>query len=891
MPAIAAVAAVWGAIGSIPVVGAMIQSAIISAAVGAAAQKLGEQQADQAAEDYGAKVNTTNNTAPLMVTYGRRVLGGNEARFTSGQSNRYLHRVMVIGEGEIGGVDEVQFNGKDVDDPANGYSSLVSYDIRTGTEGQAAVDDLVSRVDDWGVDHRGYGVAYVHVRTEWDRDVFETGVPLLTVKIRGIKVYDPRTGLTEWSDNPALCLRDYLTNARYGVGIPESFVDDAAFIEAANYCDELVTFRAPEGQEYNAPRYTCNGTLNPDNGALENTRRLLTACRGMLVFTGGKYELIIDKPEVSSFPFNEDNITGSWSFSGSSKRSLANQVRARFFDSARNWEDSMSVTKAGAYIDEDRQLFEQDVFYPLTDELARVDILAQHHLKQSRQGLKASFTTTLGGLGAKAGRVVEITHATPGWEAKLFRVLSIEPESNDLVRVTVGEYDPSVYTFDVLQPPVIPDTALPDPFSAPPPSGLSLASGEEYLQVAPDGTLISRMLAWWITPPSSMVDRYEVGYKLSINTGWTSIETSEVQHFFVPVVDGHLYDVRVRAVYHSGRRSEWVVRTDYRVEGKTGKPAAPPSFSLELQRDHTRQFSWELNTTDLDAKGYVIRYSTDLAAEWEAMFTLHDGLLLSSPWETNLLNAGTYRFAIKTIDTSGNESAAARYMTATLSDSPTSSIFYARYPRQEGWPGTLEGYISTANDLESNDPTEFDDVDLEFDEMELWGQNGDPLIYQFEDIDLGTILTFRPVVSVQAQGNVTYEVSVSDDGAVWTGWSVPAADITGRYLRVRVTVVHQEARINSMSIMLDGAQKEEELVDVDTAALPVSHRIGPGDIRLPVQQNFTTVRTVLPALHGTGPGWSWEIFDKTDPIGPRIRIYDNTGTLADATLDAIIKGY
>ncbi len=42
--------------------------------------------------------------------------------------------------------------------------------------------------------------------------------PRYNYLIKGLKVYDPRTGLTEWSDNPALCLADFITNSIYGCG-------------------------------------------------------------------------------------------------------------------------------------------------------------------------------------------------------------------------------------------------------------------------------------------------------------------------------------------------------------------------------------------------------------------------------------------------------------------------------------------------------------------------------------------------------------------------------------------------------------------------------------------------------------------------------------------------
>ncbi|VGO17591.1 hypothetical protein PDESU_06189 [Pontiella desulfatans] len=721
-------------------------------------------------------------------------------------------------------------------------------------------------------------------------------MPTITVKARGLKVYDPRDGSTAWSDNPALCLRDFLTNTRYGAAIPETAIDDDSFSESANYCDELVTFKNSDGVEYQAKRYTCNGVLNPDDGALENTKRILSAFRGIPVFSGGKWRLVVDKPDVADFEFTEENIIGSWSFSGSSKRSIVNQVRARFYDAALDSEDTMTVVSVGDYIEEDGQIFEQDVYYPLTNDLTRANILAQHYLKQARQGLAVSLSATLEALALDVGDVVSITHPTPGWEAKPFRVQKLELEAADKIRVTLSEYDDSVYTFDVLTPPAIPDTNLPDPFSSPPPSGLTLESGTEHLQVTASGTVITRMLAQWAAAPSTFVDTYEVAYKLSAASGWTSFETSERQHYFTPVSDGHAYDVRVRAVYYNGRRSSWIEVSNYMVVGKTEPPAAPTSFSFASQRDYTREFSWTLNTADPDVAGYQIRFSTTLTDEWDAMTPMHLGLLVSSPWETNILNAGTYRFAIKTVDTTGNESATAKYITATLEESPASNILLARYPRLEGWPGTItNGYVlPNSNDIESTDSTTWDDLEVDaasWDAWLLWGIDGDDLTYQYSDIDLGLVLTFRPMLSAQADGAIVYEINHSQDNATWSGWITPTAEIDARYIKVRITVTGEAPRIQSMTILLSGQKITEDISDLDTSTLSATYRTVAGDIRLPIKTTFATIKSVQVALQNTGAGWSWELIDKQTTTGPRIKIYDNTGTLADATIDATIKGY
>lgn len=904
MPVIPAAAAIWAGISAFAAttVGGFIVGTAVSMGIGYIAQKFGEEERDNMSDAFGLKTNSISNVAPIRIIYGERVVGGTERRFVSGENNKYLWRVLVLCEGEIDAVTNVYLNDHDVDtyEDEDGnlvYADLVDWWVHTGTEGQAADDNLVAAVEDWSPDHRGYGVAYIVVRIEYDHDVFSSGLPVLTAKVRGRKVYDPRDGSTAWSDNPALCVNDYLTDTRFGRGIDSSLIDQACLIDSANYCDESTTVKNPDGSDLVQKRYVCNGVANPDDRSLDIIQKLCTSFRGVVVPPGEKYKIKIDRPEAATFDFTEDNIIGAWNITGAGARTKLNRVNTRFYDEGNNWEEALSVTDSQTHRDEDNgRVLEGEISLPFTSQFQLAEILSQMHLKQSRQGWRATFSAPLEALAVEVFDVVAITHPTPGWDAKLFRVHGLELLENDVVTVTVQEYDPSVYTFDLLTPPAIPDTNLPSPFDSPAPTALLLASGTEHLQFATDGTVITRMLAAWDAPASSFVERYEIGYKLSASTGWTTYETGERQHYFAPMADGYNYDVRVRAIYYGGRRSVWLAVTNYRVVGKTAAPAAPTSFSFASQRDYTREFSWALNTVDRDVAGYKIRYSATLTDEWDGMAAMHDGLLLSSPWETNILNAGTYRFAVKTVDTTGNESATAKYMQATLEDSPVSSILAAFYPRLEGWPGTItNGYIlPNSGDLESTDPTTWDDLETEaasWDAWLGWGLDGDDLGYQYPDIDLGTVLTFRPVITAQADGVVTYEIDYSADGAVWNGWTTPANDITCRYLRCRITVVGTAPRVQSMTILLDGKKEVEDIIDLDTSTLTGNYRIGVGDIRLPLQTAFTNIKTVQIALQNVGAGWSWEVVDKQPTYGARIRIYDNTGTLADATIDATVKGY
>src|SRR4051812_31939050 len=65
--------------------------------------------------------------------------------------------------------------------------------------------DLVAESNgNWTASHLQYGHTKVYVRLEASSDAFPSGVPNVTVVMRGAKLYDPRTGLTAYSNNAAL---------------------------------------------------------------------------------------------------------------------------------------------------------------------------------------------------------------------------------------------------------------------------------------------------------------------------------------------------------------------------------------------------------------------------------------------------------------------------------------------------------------------------------------------------------------------------------------------------------------------------------------------------------------------------------------------------------------
>ena len=72
-------------------------------------------------------------------------------------------------------------------------------------------------------------------------EALQGGLPNITVEVlgRAVRVNEFTPNLN-WTDNPAWCVMDLLTNTRYGMKIPDSEIDLPGFAAWAAYCDELV---------------------------------------------------------------------------------------------------------------------------------------------------------------------------------------------------------------------------------------------------------------------------------------------------------------------------------------------------------------------------------------------------------------------------------------------------------------------------------------------------------------------------------------------------------------------------------------------------------------------------------------------------------------------------
>lgn len=223
----------------------------------------------------GVQANTCSTQERIKVVYGKAKIGGNDIfRSTTGSDGRYLWIVQTLAEGEcegidsVGGVEQVFIGDK----LANEFSSVASYWFHAGASDQTVDVNLAAAFPEWTDCLRN--TCYMVWKLEYDPNYFQY-LPERKVILKGKKVYDPRDGSTAYSTNHALCLRDYMTNSRYGVGMSSSRIDDTSWNAVANYVD--------------SKGWALNMGIYEDDAAADIRDNIAIHCHSSMVWYAGKY--------------------------------------------------------------------------------------------------------------------------------------------------------------------------------------------------------------------------------------------------------------------------------------------------------------------------------------------------------------------------------------------------------------------------------------------------------------------------------------------------------------------------------------------------------------------------------------------------------------------------
>lgn len=932
-PVVAVIATALIEAGITAVIATFIANAIVSFAVNAVIGAIFSSKPKKAdAPSFSTAASNRTITVrqpaqPRRVVYGQVRVGGVIAFMHSTNDDTHLHMIVVFAGHEVQEIGDIYFNDVvvplDVSGEATGtYAGYARVIKHLGSDTQAADATLMAEAPDkWTANHRLRGCSYVYIRFIGNSTVYANGLPNVTALLKGKKdIYDPRAPSTGYSANAALCVANYMMDTRFGMGaVYASEIDAATLIASANVCDEAVALSGG-GTE---PRYLCNGAFDSSELPENIIGEMLSAMVGKMIYVGGKWLVRAAYYEVPTVSLGEGDARGEIRVKPRiSRASVYNAVKGVFVSPANQWQpaDFPAVINSTYQAQDDGERIYRDISLPYTNSGAAAQRIAKILLEEVRQQITVEFPAKLVALKLRAGDTVMLNWARFGWVNKVFRVENWQFELYDDsegqqalgVGLVLRETAAAIYTWSAEETAVdlAPDTNLPDPFTVGAPSGLTVASGTDHLLVLGEGSIVSRLFVSWAALANVFVTRYEVEYKKSSASAWVSaasVLNPGTTAYIQPVEDGVNYDVRVRAINSLGVRGAYATIMNHMVIGKTEAPPPPDTFTIARLADGTRRYAWTQANVPADVRsggGYQIRYKVGATSDWTAMTPLHNGLLTASPLESNDLAAGTYTWAMKTIDSSGNESASARFISGEIGDPRLKNVLLQRIEYDLGWPGTLTGCFNHAGILLPLSTSAISALPAAISSLastvNAIGTNTNPIVYETPVIDLGANVSFTPLVTVFGTGVATLSMKTGTaaDGTVVGVYGALGTVAGKRYVQIKVSMADTAATIANMVTLIDAEAVTDEFEDVNTLSASATwfSRTAAGHFKIGSKSGklaaITSAKIV--ALQNVGAGWSWELLNKTSTVGgypaAEFKIYNASNVLADAVIDVELKG-
>ena len=560
------------------------------------------------------------------------------------------------------------------DTVAGASSYIVNYENETGEPrvrvrsflggaGQTASTELVAESGGaWTSAHVGTGICYLYVRLQYDQEIFgQTGVPQIKCRVRGKKVYDPRSGLTVWSDNAALCAADYLRDPTHGLGSTAGEVPAAELTAAANICDETVVLDVLGATQ---KRYTTNGAIGTDASPRDNLGQLLDAMAGSAVWVQGRWLLRAGAYRAPDLTLTEDHLAGAalQIAPRRPRRELFNAVRGTFVDPAQRYAEVQypTVINAGYETADGAERLETELPQPLCNHPLRAQRMAKIALERARQALHVRLQCNLRGYDLAPTDTVALTLSRYGWAAKVFEV---RERSWDVgagaMNYTLRETASSVWAWNYGEATVgdpAPNTNLPSPFVAPPYlTGLAAASGTAHLRRLGDGSIITQ--AWLSWNPSSDAFVFgggsiEAQWKAPGDATWQSappVPGDSTGTYLGPLADGGLMLMRARPINAAGRSGAWITIA-HAVVGKTAAPGNVAGLSATAANGDT-VLKWTASA-DADYAHTELR----VGASWAAGALLGHVAGTIATW-VYAGSPGSFTVWAAHVDTSGNISA------------------------------------------------------------------------------------------------------------------------------------------------------------------------------------------------------------------------------------------
>ena len=640
-------------------------------------------------------IMTRSPTSARQIIYGQAKVSGTVVFLaTSGTKNEYLHIVVTLAGHEVEEIGSVYFNEDEVltgsgDGYATGkYAAAGSY---TGSLIHKHLGSTTQTVDttlqsdfpvDWDSNHRLRGIAYIYCKLTFSNEIFVGGIPNISCVVKGKKVYNPSTLATAYSANPALCLRDYLTDADLGMGMDASEIDDASVIAAAAVCNGQVEIKPVTSPATYENRYECNGQAVTSSTPDSIIGQILSSMGGTIAYSGGQVVVYAAAYRSPTVTLDETNMAGGFTVSTRlSARDRVNAVKGTFISSENQWAaaDFPQITSATYLADDDGIYHWRDVILPFTTSSSAAQRIARINLRQARKEIIFTAKFNLTAMQLRAGDTVMLTNANLGFSSKVFEVIAWSLSSQGtpptpVIELQLRETASTVYDWDVTDEVAVesaPNTTLPNPFSIDPPTNLTLTADGTTQFIQADGSVMPRIKVAWSAPNEQFVTsggKTVIEYKQGTATTyltWATVDGDQTLDFISSDVRiGTSYNVRLYAQSFFNTSSTYTeVSTTTPVKDTTA-PSVPTGLSAVVGTGRAVSLDWNDNT-EPDFSEYGIYRKTTAVTPANANTDKIAEVRASRFVDTDVDIGTTYYYWLNAYDTVENVSTFAAYVQAT----------------------------------------------------------------------------------------------------------------------------------------------------------------------------------------------------------------------------------
>ncbi|MGO2497787.1 MAG: phage tail tip protein J-related protein [Vibrio litoralis] len=361
----------------------------------------------------------------------------------------WIHMAITHAGHNLSYIGELLINEED----PNNYAGF--YEEEHFLSGLNVADNfLLSNCPDWKENMIGKGFSWGRISLKFDQEKYPTGLPNVNWLKHGYAVYDPRDGLTKFTENSALCILHALRNIW---GWEDEFLIMDTFIDAANICDEFVN--DPDGGLER--RYIMSAEFDDTDTPASVLEKMLATCAGEWIRVGGRLGLRVGAYYGPAFiEITEDDLIGPIDIQPEPERKDAfNIVRGSYVAPDQNYETvDYPEVRVDEWVAEDGEEVVLDLDLTYVPSPYQAQRLADLTLMRSRYGMTITLPCNLRGFKATPGTMIKLSLPTIGFDDEFIVVdwdFSVKDGVNLVVRRDLANFYDDAVGKPITTPPLI----------------------------------------------------------------------------------------------------------------------------------------------------------------------------------------------------------------------------------------------------------------------------------------------------------------------------------------------------------------------------------------------------------------------------------------------------